>query len=242
MTNFNFFSKMKKTLVVVPLVLLSAFPGLTNAESTSPLELAKESVSNYVDAVHSGDVTEAVKWVVDTRFSSEQDQLKQYKESLTTDPFSNASIESIVPESDSTFIATLDLTRKENGETTKISLPVIEHDGTWKLFLNGQETMGAAAQKLSNTNNNKSIIAPLASTLLGSYGDSTVSQGSSIYSNQFNMTETTLGLTGWQQVPGVSSESTMRYSVVYKGFFSDDTIGFPSLSLNAFGSSLSDCR
>ncbi|AIQ60089.1 hypothetical protein [Paenibacillus borealis] len=145
---------------------------------------------------------------------------------MTTDPFSTASIESVVAESESKFIATLDLTRKENGETTKISLPIIEKDGTWKLFLNGQETMSTAAQKISDLQNkNKSIIAPLASTLLGSYDDTIVGTGNSFYSNQFNMTQTSLGITGWQQVPGVSVDSTMRYSVVYKGFFSDDTIG-----------------
>lgn len=216
---------MKRTLVVVPLVLLSVFPGLSNAESISPLELAKESVSNYVEAVQSGDITEAVKWVVDTRFSSEQDQIEQYKESLTTDPFSNASIESVVPDSDSSFIATLDLTRKESGEINQISLPVIERDGIWKLFLNGVETKSTAVEKLSNLQNNKSLISPLASTLIASYGDETVGTGKSTYSSQFNMTQYSLGITGWQQVPGVTVESTMRYSVVYKGFFSDDTIG-----------------
>ncbi|WP_340003377.1 hypothetical protein MHH52_14860 [Paenibacillus sp. FSL K6-0276] len=225
MTSFNFFGKLKRTLVVVPLVLLSAFPGLSNAEATSPLELAKESVSNYIDAVQSGDITEAVKWVVDTRFSSEQDQIEQYNDNLTTDPFSNASIESVLPDSDSSFIVTLDLTRKENGEINKISLPVIEHEGTWKLLINGVETMSTAAQKLSNTqNNNKSLIAP-QSVNIGNYGDSTVGKGDSIYSNQFNMTETVLGITGWQQVGGVTVESTMRYSVVYKHFYGDDTIG-----------------
>ncbi|WP_019914211.1 hypothetical protein [Paenibacillus sp. HW567] len=226
MTSFNFFGKMKRALVVVPLVFLSAFPGLSNAESTTSLELAKQSVSNYIGAVQSGNVTEAIKWVVDTRFSSEQEQIEQYKESLTTDPFANATIESVVPNfSDSSFIANLELTRKENGEINKISLPVVERDGTWKLFLNGQETRSTAAQKLFNTQNNKRLIAPLASTFLGSYEDSTVSQGNSIYSNKFDMTETVLGITGWQQVPGLTSDSTMRYSVVYKGFLSDDTIG-----------------
>lgn len=220
---------MKKTLIVVPLVFLSAFPGFTNAESISQLELARQSVSNYIDAVYSGDITEAVKWVVDTRFDSQEEQIEQYNNALTSDPFSNASIVNVVPDSDNSFIVNLDLTRKETGEINNISLPIIEHEGTWKLYLNGQETMSDAVRtrnlSITQNENNDSLVVPLDATYLGSYEDQMVSTGGSAYSNQFDMTALSLGITGWLQVPGVTSQTTIRFNVVYKGFFSDDEIG-----------------
>ncbi|TKH45840.1 hypothetical protein C1I60_05145 [Paenibacillus terrae] len=108
------------------MLAISVFPSLTGAESVSDEELAKQSVINYVEAVQTGNIYESVKWVVDTRFSSTDEQLEQYKESLSSNPFSDVSIKSIVPASNDTFTASVELTRKDDGETNKVSYQVIK--------------------------------------------------------------------------------------------------------------------
>ncbi|TKH45839.1 hypothetical protein C1I60_05140 [Paenibacillus terrae] len=39
------------------------------------------------------------------------------------------------------------------------------------------------------------------------------------------MTEAFIGITGWQLIPGSKTKVPVRYSVVNKGFFSDDVYG-----------------
>jgi hypothetical protein len=100
-----------KTMLLIPLFAISVFPGFAGAESVSNEELAKQSIKNYVEAAISGDASEAAKWVVDTRFNSEQEQLQEYKESASNNPFSDVSIKNVVSASDDTYTATVELKR-----------------------------------------------------------------------------------------------------------------------------------
>ncbi|MBE9917414.1 DUF4878 domain-containing protein [Paenibacillus donghaensis] len=222
---FSFKGKIKKAVLCVPLLVMSAFPGITGAEGITDAELAKESVSNFIEAAQSGNISDAVKWVVDTRFESTEEQVEQYKDSISSNPFSNASIKSIVPASENSFTASVDLTRKDTGEINNVLYPVIKQGDTWKVLINGQETMNNRVKKFIQLQEDKSAALPLASTHLGSYGDSLVKAGKSEYSNQFNMTEDRIGITGWQQIPGSLTKVDVRYSVVKKGIFSDDVYG-----------------
>ncbi|MET3211098.1 UNVERIFIED_CONTAM: type II secretory pathway pseudopilin PulG [Paenibacillus sp. PvR008] len=226
--------KIKKTMLLIPLLAMSVFPGLTGAESASNEELAKQSIKNYVEAAQSGDVSEAAKWVVDTRFNSEEEQLKEYKESLSSTPFSDVSIKNVVSASDATYsdptyTATVELTRKDDGSINTVTYPIIKKGDSWKVLLGGQETKSKKVEKLiqsQSEENSTSSVKPL-SIELTSYGSGTqwVSSGASIYSGQFNMTEDRVGIAGWQQIPGGTSKCAVRYSIVKKGIFGDDAYG-----------------
>ncbi|MGW9528143.1 hypothetical protein ACWHAM_10390 [Paenibacillus terrae] len=225
----SFNGKIKKTMLLIPLLAMSVFPGLTGAESISNEELAKQSIRNYVEAAISGDASEAAKWVVDTRFNSEQEQLKEYKESVSNNPFSDVSIKNVVSASDDTYTATVELTRKDDGSINTVTYPIIKKGDSWKVLVGGQETKSKKVEKLiqsQSEENSTSSVKPL-SIELTSYGSDTqwVSAGASIYSGQFNMTEDRVGITGWQQIPGSTSKCAVRYSIVKKGIFGDDAYG-----------------
>ncbi|MBE0336121.1 DUF4878 domain-containing protein [Paenibacillus sp. 23TSA30-6] len=224
----SFNGKIKKTMLLIPLFAISVFPGFAGAESVSNEELAKQSIKNYVEAAQSGDASEATKWVIDTRFKSEQEQLKEYKESLSDNPFSDVSIKNVVSDSDDTYTATVELTRKDDGSINTVTYPIVKKDDNWKVLVGGQETKSKKVEKLiqsQSEENSTSSVKPL-SIELTSYGDELVKSGNSIYSNsQFNMTEDRAGITGWQQIPGSVSKASVRYSIVKKGIFSDDAYG-----------------
>ncbi|MGG1641190.1 hypothetical protein ACIFQM_07830 [Paenibacillus sp. NRS-1782] len=214
---------------MIPLLAMSVFPGLTGAESASNEELAKQSIKNYVEAAISGDASEAAKWVVDTRFNSEQEQLKEYKESVSNNPFSDVSIKNVVSASDDNYTATVELTRKDDGSINTVTYPIIKKGDSWKVLVGGQETKSKKVEKLiqsQSEENSTSSVKPL-STELTSYGSDTqwVSAGASIYSGQFNMTEDRVGITGWQQISGSMSKCAVRYSIVKKSIFGDDAYG-----------------
>ncbi|PPQ46865.1 hypothetical protein C5G87_19640 [Paenibacillus peoriae] len=216
---------------MIPLLAMSVFPGLTGAESVSNEELAKQAIKNYVEAGKSGDGLKASKWVIDTRFNSEEEQMKVYNESLKDNPFSDVNIKNVASASDDTYAATVELTRKDDGSINTVTYPIIKKNDSWKVLIDGQqETKSKKVEKLiqsqsvENTNNTSSV-KPL-STELTSYGDELVKSGKSIYSNsQFNMTESSVGITGWQQVPGSVSKCAVRYIIVSKGIWSDDAYG-----------------
>ncbi|MDN4090965.1 hypothetical protein [Paenibacillus polymyxa] len=226
----SFNGKIKKTMLLIPLLAMSVFPSITSAESVSNEELAKQSIKNYVEAATSGDASEATKWVIDTRFDNEQEQLKGYKESLKDNPFSDASIKEVVSASDATYKATVELTRKDDGSINTVTYPIIKKGDSWKVLINGQqETRSKKVEKLiqsqSQLKKNESAIKPSAVELT-SYGDDLVKSGDHIYSNQkFNMTTSSVGIQGWQQIMGSVSEMSVKYSVVDRGVFSDDEFG-----------------
>ncbi|CAH0121066.1 hypothetical protein PAE9249_03592 [Paenibacillus sp. CECT 9249] len=229
-----FFGRIKTTFIIIPLMFLSVFPAAVNANSVNKEEMAKQSVNNYINAIQMGDVTEAVNWVIDTRFESINEQIEQYQEAISTDPFSNASLESIVSNSDSSFTVTLKLIRKENNEVNRVLLPVIKKEGEWKLLLDGQETMSDLVRKkieserFSHRNTsqimNDGMISPQASVYLGSY-DEWLSKGGKTYSDKFDMTDLKIGISGYQYKPGFQDSVTAVYQVVKKGLFSDDVLG-----------------
>lgn len=225
MKKSKFFSGLA-TFLVVPLLLIASFPNISNAEEINEESLAKQSVTNYIEAIQAGDINEAVNWVIDTRFDSKDDQLAQYQDASINDPFSNASIEKIEPSSDNSFIVTLNLTRKTNGELNKISLPVIESNGNWKLLIEGQETKDRNV-KTEYFKQQKAVdeISPQASVNVGNYYEPFLDKGKSTYSGTFNMTsDLAVGITGWQENLMTPSSVTIRYSIVYKGVFSDDVL------------------
>ncbi len=195
--------KVKKSLLLVPLLTISLFTGITNAESISSKELAEQSVNNYIKAVQEGDIAKAVNWVVDERFSTTEEQLSQYKEALISNPFSDVNLKSLTPNSDGSYTALVELTRKDGGEKNTVSYPVIYKDNSWKLVINGQETMSKKVEKLIQYQNS-AVVSPLASTHLGSYSASLLKVGKSTYSDKFDMTENAVGVTGWQQFLEVS--------------------------------------
>lgn len=188
----NFNSKTKKTMLLIPLLAMSVFPGLTGAESVSNEELAKQSIKNYVEAAKSGDALEAAKWVIDTRFKSEQEQLKEYKESLNDNPFSDVSIKNVVPASGDTYTATVELIRKDDGSINTLTYPIIKKGDSWKVLIDGrQEIKTKWLEKYlqsQSAENNTSSVKPL-STELTSYGGDTVwvSADDSIYSNSHRL-------------------------------------------------------
>lgn len=229
------FRKMRKMLLMT-LVIMTIFPVTINANSlnNSELELAKQAVNNYIEATQKGDVYEAIKWVSDSRFDSIDDQISQYKESINTDPFSNVSIEKIVKDSNSSFTVNLKMIRKENGEVNNVSLPVVNINGTWKLLIDGQETMSNAVRvKIQEERNiqeiNKDLISPFAAVNLGNYEASLAKSGST-YSGKFDMTDIIVGITGWQYNPGTTTSRVVMYQIVNKGLFSDDVLGETSQS------------
>ncbi|MGF7048846.1 hypothetical protein J2T13_003354 [Paenibacillus sp. DS2015] len=217
--------KIKKTMLLVPLLVMSAFPGIVGAEGLSTEELAKQSVSNYLEAAQSGNASEAVKWVIDTRFNSTEEQLQAYKESVNSNPFSDVSLKSITPESNNTFSALVELTRKDDGEINEVSYPVIEQGDSWKVVIDGQETMSKKVDKFIKSKMSESQISPLNSVHLGSYGPDTFGAGEKTYSNQFNMTANIVGITGWQHVNGLIKKIDVSYSIVTKNIMSDEIHG-----------------
>jgi hypothetical protein len=238
--------KIKKTMLLVPLLVMSAFPGIVGAEGLSTEELAKQSVSNYLEAAQSGNASEAVKWVIDTRFNSTEEQLQQYKESVNSNPFSDVSLKSITPASNNTFSALVELTRKDDGEINEVSYPVIEQGDSWKVIIDGQETMSkkvdnSIKSKMSESKMSESHISPLA-VELASYGPDYIGPGKKTYSNEFNMTSNIVGITGWQQILGSISKSDASYSIVTKNFYGDDVHGrtFVNVFTNWNGSAFYD--
>lgn len=216
--------KVTKSLLLVPLLVLSLSTGITNAEPISSKDLAEQSVNNYIKAVQEGDISKAANWVIDERFSTAEEQLNQYKEALISNPFSEVNLKSITPNPDDSYTALVELTRKDSGELNTVSYPVIYKDNSWKLVINGQETMSKKVEKLTR-HQNSVVISPLAATELGSYSEFLLKVGKSAYSNKFDMTENIVGVTGWQQIAGSVSDTTVRYSIVKKGLFSDDAYG-----------------
>jgi hypothetical protein len=218
-------NRFKKALLLVPLLALTILPGITSAASESDDELAKQALSNYIDAVKKEDVHEAMNWVIDKRFDSTQEQLDAYSGALKDNPFSDVTITDISPVPDGTFTADVELTRKDTGEVNNVSYQLIKSNETWKVIIDGQETASnRVIQKTIQLEPSDAII-PLAATLLASYGDSPVSVDDSIYSNEFDMTEASIGITGWQENPGSIGQADVRYALVKKGIFSDEMLG-----------------
>ncbi|OAB42306.1 hypothetical protein [Paenibacillus glacialis] len=218
--------KIKKTMLLVPLLVMSAFPGIVGAEGLSTEEIAKQSVSNYLEAAQSGNASEAVKWVIDTRFNSTEEQLQQYKESVN--PFSDVSLKSITPATNNTFLALVELTRKDDGEINEVSYPVIEQGDSWKVVIDGQETMSKKVDKLikskmSESKMSESHISPLADHL-GSFQDY-IGPGKKTYSNNFNMTADRVGITIWQEKTNYTKKVVVRYNIVNRNTFGDETLG-----------------
>lgn len=225
-----------RRLMLISLVLLIISPNIINADSPidNEIELAKRSVISYIEATQSGDISEAIKWVIDTRFDTIDEQLNQYKESLTSDPFSTILIEDLVKETPSSYTVNLRLIRKDNGESNNLSLPVVNRNGQWKLLITGQETMSNAVRKQIQLERNslqikESIISPAAAVNLGNYEENLAKSGST-YSGKFNMTGLIIGITGWQYNPGTTSSRIVMYQIVKKGLFSDDVLGETSQS------------
>lgn len=217
-------------MLLVPLLAMSVFPGLTGAEGVSNQELAKQAIKNYVEAGKSGDGLEALKWVIDTRFNNKEEQVKVYNESLKDSQFSDVSITDVASASDDSYTATVELTRKDDGSINTVTYPIIKKDGSWKVLIDGQqETKSKKVEKLlqSQKENSTSLVKPMSTELAryGVGGKEWVSAGDHTYSGQFNMTKDRIGITGWQQIPGSTSRCAVRYSVVSKGFFSDEPYG-----------------
>ncbi|WP_379143083.1 hypothetical protein [Paenibacillus sp. sgz500992] len=225
MKKMSLFGKVTKTLIVIPLIVISAFSATTNASQISDQDLAKQSVSNYFNAIQDGDISEAVKWVIDTRFSSPEEQATEYQEFLTSDPFSVRTIESINSNSDGTFTATIELTRKEDGSLNEITLPIVQKDGSWKLLIEGTETRNEnVITTYLNGNKSESTIMPMASVNIGNYGGVWLNGAGSTLSNKFDMHSLNIGVTVWQD-PGFSEEVIVTYQIVKNGWISYDVLG-----------------
>ncbi|WP_268626239.1 hypothetical protein [Paenibacillus alvei] len=221
-------------IAVVGLMLVTVFPNTSKAYSANAKELAERSVSNYIKAVQTGDIIEATKWVIDSRFKAIDEQIAEYQDSLSTNPFSKVYLESIVPNSDSSFTAILNLVRKDSNELNKISLPVVNDNGEWKLLIEGTETMSNAVRERIQIEKkldgmNEAIISPLVSVNLGNY-EEWLKKADSTYSGKFDMVGSSIGVSGWQYQPGFSDDRTVVYQIVDKGFFSDDVKGEKTLT------------
>ncbi|AIQ17209.1 hypothetical protein H70357_11470 [Paenibacillus sp. FSL H7-0357] len=225
MKKMSLFGKVTKTLIVIPLIVISAFSATTNASQISDQDLAKQSVSNYFNAIQDGDISEAVKWVIDTRFNSPEEQATQYQELLITDPFSNPTIESINSNSDGSYTATIELTRKDDGSLNEITLPIVQKDGSWKLLIEGTEIRDKnVITTYLNENKSESTITPMASVNIGNYED-WLSKSDETYSNGFNMHSSSIGVTVWQYNPGSTDPVYVTYLIVIKGYLADLVLG-----------------
>ncbi|QDA30258.1 DUF4878 domain-containing protein [Paenibacillus polymyxa] len=226
----SFNGKIKKTLLLVPLLAMSVFPGLTGAEGVSNQELAKQAIKNFVEAGKSGDGLEASKWVIDNRFNNKEEQVKVYNESAKDSPFSDVNITDVASASDDTYKATVELTRKDDGSINTVTYPIIKKDDSWKVLIDGQqETTSKKVEKLlrSQEENSTSLVKPMSTEIAkyGVGGKEWVDAGDHTYSDQFNMSTDRVGITGWQQIPGSTSKCSVRYSVVSKGIWSDEPYG-----------------
>ena len=124
-------------------VFLSAGWFLTTRTEASMNEqtLAYDSVNNYLRAIYERkDVNEIVKWVKDTRFSSIEQQKKEYAEMLETDPFESAKVIGTQLVNENTFNVIVQLKRKNSDEIETVTLPVIKENGAWKSLITGVET------------------------------------------------------------------------------------------------------
>jgi dsRNA-specific ribonuclease len=124
-------------------VFLSAGWFLTTRTEASMNEqtLAYDSVNNYLRAIYERkDVNEIVKWVKDTRFSSIEQQKKEYAEMLKTDPFESAKVIGTQLVNENTFNVIVQLKRKNSDEIETVTLPVIKENGAWKSLITGVET------------------------------------------------------------------------------------------------------
>lgn len=118
-------------------------PPKTIVESqTAMIEVqkAKKSITNYIDAIEKRDVDEIVKWVKDTRFTSVEQQKREYKEMFDNDPFGKAIVTDVKKVDDNNMIVSLKLIRKGSGKPQSLDLPIIKEDGQWKLLITGVET------------------------------------------------------------------------------------------------------
>uniref|UniRef100_A9U7N8 Predicted protein n=1 Tax=Physcomitrium patens TaxID=3218 RepID=A9U7N8_PHYPA len=205
------------------MILLTAAPVVSNAAPLDNEKLAEQAVNSYVTAIQQGNIDEAIKWVIDTRFSSTEEQKKSYEEN--NDLFSKVTVEVVSDPENNSFAAKIDLTRRDDGTINEVSLPVIQQDGAWKVLLNGeQETKSSLVKTQYFSKEDSNVISPMASVLVGNY-EYYLSPGKATYTGSFNMVSLAVGISGWQHNPGSTKSVTGKYQVVSQGAFSDDVKG-----------------
>ncbi|MFC5447502.1 hypothetical protein [Paenibacillus aestuarii] len=112
-----------------------------SSEAAIPdVQAAKQSVTNYIDAIEKHDVNELIKWVKDSRFNSLEEQKTAYATMFSNDPFEKAVITTVKKVDDNNLIVSLKLIRKGNGKSQTLDLPLIKDNGSWKLYITGVET------------------------------------------------------------------------------------------------------
>lgn len=98
----------------------------------------QQAVTGYINAVKTGNVDEAVKYVHDTRFPNVEATKAQYKNLFKESPMSHAEIVSIVEVDDTHAQVTIKAKTKLSG-TQEVTLPVVKEDGQWKVLITGQK-------------------------------------------------------------------------------------------------------
>ncbi|KAF6636905.1 DUF4878 domain-containing protein [Paenibacillus polymyxa] len=231
-------------LLISSLLLVIAPLSVTAASVQSEEESAKQAVVNYIDAINNKDADELAKWVDDSRFTSPDEQKKQYKELFQNDEFSSYSIGDFKQDGKE-YDVTIDLTRKDSGEVNTVTLPVVKYGDQWKLVVVGEETKSEQVklqiQKDRGENDKieldkNKIIKPQASAI-ANWDFSLTKNDGGLYtrttaysSSSFNMTGNSLTMNGWQELPGTTSGVSLVYQIVKKGFVNDDVYGEQILS------------
>ncbi|WP_248929668.1 hypothetical protein [Paenibacillus hamazuiensis] len=205
-------------------------PQKTNASETD-VQLAKSTVNSYIKAVEKQDPEEMVKWVIDKRFTSSEQQKSEYNVILRNNEFNDAKLENI-KKTGETIKATISLKRKNDGRVESVELPVVKDmDSTWKLVIGDVSTRDEKSivydtSEKKSSNPNMSTL----STAVAYYEFDLAKQGSccthTAYSDSsFDMTGYSVGINGWQELPSTNTKVTVVYQIVKKGVFSDDVKG-----------------
>ncbi|WP_427051835.1 hypothetical protein [Paenibacillus sp. TC-CSREp1] len=238
-----FFKKKMFGLLTTLLIMVAPTSVSASPIQQSELELAKQSVENYIQAISNKDSEELIKWVDDKRFSSTQEQKNQYEALFKGDDFSSYEILDLNKDGD-TYVVTLKLNRNNGNESNTLNLPVVKNDNIWKLVVDGKETISTKVKQgiqneVINTKNNlanenkttHNDIMPLSSSV--AYWDFSFTKNdghpytvvNAYSSSSFNMSGSSVTINGWQELLGSTTSINLKYQIVKKGFFSDDVYG-----------------
>ncbi|WP_430108855.1 hypothetical protein [Paenibacillus sp. B1-33] len=195
---------------------------------------AKEAVERYINASKQQDPGEMAKWAIDTRFRSTEEQINEYSSILRDNPFSSTELSSIIDNGNNTLTANITLTRNDNGEKNNVSIPVINLDGDWKLYITGVETMSSDVKrdinKLNKFHAKNNVVTPFNQEP-GSHAYVNFSLmkpncnfiycNKTAYSSTFDMDFSTVYIVGVQY----SRSDEVTYQIVKYGIISDDVYG-----------------
>ncbi|GED17889.1 hypothetical protein [Aneurinibacillus migulanus] len=147
-----------------------------NVGETTDIEDATQSVKAYFNAVKSGNVTEAMKHVIDVRNDkgdASATSYEEYKRMIEEDK-SEYELVSIEPANNTSFKANLKV--KVDGKSHNVAIPVVKNQGEWKLFVDGSVSF-------DTVNNSVSI------NRLNSVSDSAALSNGSLSTDSFVLSE-----------------------------------------------------